>query len=427
MTSPPKICLFGAAPSTGNLGVSALFHSAVAGIFDAHAESQITVFDFGWTRKELPVRLGDREFRVRLAGANPSKRFWRHDTLGNMRWMNRLGGLGNPGVRDIRQSQAVWDVSGGDSFTDLYGVKRFWTTVAPKFLALDAGRPLVLLPQTYGPFSDPELRKVAKAVTARAATAWARDQRSFESLQELLGSSFDPDKHRVGVDLAFGLPPTPARAGVVDDGARAWLEESNGTVGVNVSGLIYLDPKAARERYGFRADYPKLIHGLVRGLIERNQNVILVPHVIEPRGNVESDPEACRQVFGALTPAEQERVSILTPPYTAAEVKHVLSKLDWFCGTRMHSTIGALSSGVPTAAVAYSLKFQGVFETCDQASGVSDPRELETGDALERLLGHFENRDRERGVLAAALPRVKDRAAQQMAHLREVSGIRPGA
>ncbi|MEZ5976001.1 MAG: hypothetical protein R3E96_14525 [Planctomycetota bacterium] len=27
----PRLCLFGAAPSTGNLGVSALFHSALAG------------------------------------------------------------------------------------------------------------------------------------------------------------------------------------------------------------------------------------------------------------------------------------------------------------------------------------------------------------------------------------------------------------
>ena len=419
----PKLSLFGAAPSTGNLGVSALFHSAVAGVFDRYPKADITVFDFGWTRETLKVRLGEQSYEVTRAGANPSKRFWRHDTLANMRLMNRLGGLGNPGVRDIRKSLAVWDVSGGDSFTDLYGVKRFWTTTTPKLIALEAERPLVLLPQTYGPFGDPGLREVARKVTAQAATAWARDERSFQTLQELLGDDFDPSKHRVGVDLAFGLPPTPARDGVLEPKAQAWLQEDDGAVGLNVSGLIYMDPNAAKDRYGFRADYPKLMHGLVQVLLERGERVILVPHVIEPKGNVESDPEACERVRAALTPKEQERVSILKPPYTAAEVKSVLARMKWFCGTRMHSTIGALSSGVPTAAVAYSLKFQGVFETCDQASGVCDPRELKTGAALTRLLEHYENRDLEREILQRALPGVKGKAAEQMAHLLEVSGL----
>ncbi|MEZ6019213.1 MAG: polysaccharide pyruvyl transferase family protein [Planctomycetota bacterium] len=310
----PRLCLFGAAPSTGNLGVSALFHSALAGLFERYPAARVTAFDFGRSAGPLEVRLGDAHYQVERRGANNSKRYWRSDSLANMRLLNRLGGLGNPGVAAIRASRAVWDVSGGDSFTDLYGVKRFWTTTHPKFLAIEAGRPLVLLPQTYGPFQDPGLRKIAEEVTRKAASAWARDERSFEALRELLGSEFDPARHRCGVDMAFGLPTTPPRAGVVPAAVQEWREAGASIVGLNVSGLIYLDPRAAQERYGFRADYGAVMRGLVQALVERDQRVVLVPHVLEPAGNVESDPEACRQLVHDLSPEVRNRVAVLARP-----------------------------------------------------------------------------------------------------------------
>ncbi len=424
--SAPRLCLFGAAPSTGNLGVSALFHSAVAGMFQRYPNADVTVFDFGRGSQALEVRIGESSYRVTAMAANPSKRLYSMDTLATMRFLGRMGPLGsalNPAVRSINRAMAVWDVSGGDSFTDLYGVKRFWTTMHPKLLTLEQGTPLVLLPQTYGPFQDPGLRAIAEAAVAGARMAWARDEKSFVALKELCGESFDPEKHRVGVDLAFGLPPTTPATPILEDKAASWLGEVQGAVGLNVSGLIYLDPNAAKERYGFKADYKELMHGLVRELIERGERVVLVPHVLEPKGNVESDPEACAQVMQAMSATEQEHISILKPPYTAAEVKSVLGRLKWFCGTRMHATIGALSSGVPTGAVAYSLKFQGVFETCDQAAGVTDPRARGTQDALESLMQSYLDRAAAKGRLDLALPKVRAQVQEQMSAILRASGL----
>lgn len=395
-------------------------------MFGTYPNADVTVFDFGRDSHPLDVRIGDARYQVTAMAANPSKRLHRMDSLATMRLMGRMGGLGrllNPGVKAIHESKAVWDVSGGDSFTDLYGVKRFWTTMHPKLLTLEQGTPLILLPQTYGPFQDARLREIAERAVRGATMAWARDQESFAALKDLLGDAFDADKHRVGVDLAFGLPPTEPETTVLEPKAAAWLQETHGAVGINISGLIYLDPAAAKERYGFKADYKELIHGLVRGLIERGERVILVPHVLEPKGNVESDPEASAQVLAAMTPAEQEHISILKAPYTAAEVKSVLAKLKWFCGTRMHSTIGALSSGVPTAAIAYSLKFQGVFETCDQATAVSNPRELDTREALASLFDSYAERAQAKARLNAALPKIKKQVKAQMHAILHASSL----
>jgi len=95
-------------------------------------------------------------------------------------------------------ADAVLDISGGDSFTDLYGEKRFWDVARPKLVALALGGPLILLPQTYGPFRDERLRQIASRIVDRAKMAWARDEHSFRSLRELAGNHFDPARQLCG-------------------------------------------------------------------------------------------------------------------------------------------------------------------------------------------------------------------------------------
>lgn len=81
----------------------------------------------------------------------------------------------------------------------------------------------------------------------------------------------------------------------------------------------------------------------------------------------------------------------------------------------MHSTIAALSSGVPAAAIAYSPKTLGVFETCGQGAHVADPRPaLETDGVVEQLWQSWTVRKEARQSLHATLPAVLRRAEEQM-------------
>src|SRR5688572_10406244 len=200
-----RLCLFGAAGDTSNLGVSALMTSAVAAIARAHPRAEVTVFDNGWGTRSGIVRVGDQDFAVRYRGARLSRRLYRPESLWNMRLAAWTGWQGNPGTRAMADADAILDVSGGDSFGDLYGEKRFRAMTLPKQIALRLGRPLVLLPQTYGPFRDRSAERLAASLVRRSAMAWARCARSFETLKQLLGTDFDPSRHREGVDMAFAL------------------------------------------------------------------------------------------------------------------------------------------------------------------------------------------------------------------------------
>ncbi len=488
---PLRLCLCGASPDTGNLGVSALCCGALGGLFRCHPDADVTVFDGGHGLRPATAEFAGRSFRYWRCGATGTRRVWQRRSFWNIRVSSWLGSLGNPAVRCLREADAVLDITGGDSFTDMYGPRRFRAGSAFKRLVLALGKPLILLPQTYGPYRDPRHRAIAADIVRRAAMAWARDERSFATLRELLGDAFDPQRHRSGVDVAFALelhapraslpdplatwlngrggrtvqlatrysplavPPTPlpsrstratrcgeeglgeGRAIVHHRGTETRREEvhSGGVVqplsaqgdvgpvptfprshvptpalvGLNVSGLIWHDPAAMRQRYGFQADYRAVVLGLLRRLLlETDANILLIPHVLTPPGHYESDPAANVAVLAALgddpdsrlRAAAAERLAAVPPVYDhPSEAKWLIAHCDWFCGTRMHACIAGLSTGVPTAAIAYSVKTQGVFETCGLGDCVVDPRVLDTPAAVAALFAAWSARAAARELL----------------------------
>ena len=349
------------------------------------------------------------EFGVEEMAVRHSRRYYRGDTFTTIRWAARTGILSNKAANRLRDADAVVDISGGDSFTDLYGRKRFRAVIGPKQLALELGKPLVLLPQTYGPFSDGAWRKQAQHVVQRCTMAWARDERSFAVLRELAGASFTPDRHCCGVDVAVLLPCVKP-----DDDVQFLFEKQHPLVGLNISGLLYNSPAEAIARYGLRAEYGTLVKAFAQRLLEESDaKLVLIPHVNTPSKHPESDGDACRSLLDSL-PRQCRHRAFVAPEFSdPRHAKWLISQMDWFCGTRMHSTIAALSTGVPCAAIAYSIKTAGVFETFDLGSQVVDPRKQDTSEAADALWSCFESRNMTQQILSTSAPRVRRRAHEQ--------------
>lgn len=422
------VALAGASLDTGNLGVSALGLSVIQGLRRERQDFKITLFDHGRGLRDFTVGRNGSAAPITLCGAKLSRRWHQPESWARIRLAAKLGGLFNPAAQHILKADAILDISGGDSFTDLYGDHRFRMVCQPKLTALEHQKPLILLPQTYGPFNTSKARRTAERIVRNSAMSWARDERSFATLRDLLGDAFDPTRHRSGVDVAFGLEAHDPGESLPSE-LRELLEHddpSEHPVGLNVSGLIYHDPAKTRERYDFTADYQDLIHQLLLGLLQRtNASLFLVPHVLSPAGHYESDPEACRLVRNTLPESLRSRVHLIPPSFDAGEMKWIISRCQWFCGTRMHATIAGLSTGVPTSAVAYSLKTQGVFETCGLGQTVVDPRTHDTSHCVEALLDLFDRRNELSATLARHLPAVKQQAETQMheivSHIRTLS------
>ena len=92
-------------------------------------------------------------------------------------------------------------------------------------------------------------------------------------------------------------------------------------------------------------------------------------------------------MFHDLYP-ETKMVDVFKNP---VDIKKCISGMNIFIGSRMHATIAAFSSGVVTIPVAYSRKFEGVFNLIDYEFTV-DLQSLSTEEAVNKTIQYIENR-----------------------------------
>ena len=295
----------------------------------------------------------------------------------------------------LKRSDLVLDIGEGDSWADIYGAKRFAYQAGTKLAAIALGKPLVLAPQTIGPFDHPLNRRIADAVMSRARAVFTRD---------VLSSEYMASRHlrcetAEFIDVAFGLPfEAQPKAG---DRVR---------VGLNVSGLLYRGGYSGRNELGLSINYAEFTHHLIAALIERGAEIHLVPHVLAPDGNDDD---------GSVVPGLLDRFPQLRVPDPFADssaAKSFMSGLDFVVGGRMHACIGAFSAGTPVVPIAYSRKFNGLFGTLGYPHFV-DGKIVDSQTALAQTLAGFDNRQQLAADVKPGLALASTRLDAYEAHL----------
>lgn len=290
-----------------------------------------------------------------------------------------------------RRCDVVFDIGAGDSFADIYGAGRIWRMLLAQNIVLLTGRPLVLSPQTIGPFTRRWARRLALNVMRRASAVATRDALSTGFAREM-GYRGDLIE---ATDVALRLPFEPPAPRSPDGRVR---------VGLNVSGLLFSGGYTRDNMFGLKADYPELVRGIVRWFHDRGDcEVHLVGHVISKDHAVEDDRSA------GLALAAEFPGTIVAPDFAGpSEAKSYIAGMDFFMGARMHACIAAFSSGVPVVPMAYSRKFEGLFGTLGYAR-TADCRTEDAETIMARIRDGFENRDRLKAEAAAALATGLDR------------------
>ena len=401
-----NLIIAGAAPDTANLGVSALLFSLLQSLSEHAPAAKVTIFDNGFGERQGAFP-GIEGLDIRLVGVRRTRRLYARESWQRVSLSIRLRDRSLPAARALLEADCVLDFSGGDSFTDIHGMHRFRAIVSPKLAALRAGVPLVLLPQTYGPFKESRTREIAAKIFCRSRLIIARD---MASKHRALALSTDDTEVHEGVDAAFLL------AAMKPPDVETLPREGRHVIGINVSGLLYNDTTGFyANRYGLICNYRDVVNRFIGDVLAcTDHDIVLVPHVVTRPGHFESDIEACHAAAACISRKLQDRVSVTPAFQDPRHVKWIISHCDWFCGTRMHSTIAALSSGVPTAAISYSDKTLGVFETCGQGDLVADPRVLDAPETTDHLLASFNQRHAARASLVQHLPSVLSTAHSQM-------------
>lgn len=275
----------------------------------------------------------------------------------------------------VKDSDMVIDIGGGDSFADIYGRRRLAQMFLMKYLTHLARKPLVLAPQTFGPFQHSLSTFLARQSIQLSTIVATRDSLSTTCLNEMGVSSGIIEASDVALRLPYD-PPT------------ARLEDGPIKVGLNVSGLLMSGGYTRNNMFGLQLDYPQMVRDILQYFTDHPDSceVHLVPHVISwQRGALEDDYAASvelRDEFPSVTVA---------PAFTSpSEAKSYIASMDFFMGARMHACIAAFSSGVPVVPMAYSRKFAGLFgalgynETVDCTSQSAEEILTRISDAYQR-------------------------------------------
>lgn len=248
--------------------------------------------------------------------------------------------------RAVRDSDLVIDIGGGDSFADIYGRRRLKQMFLMKYMTHLSGRPLVLAPQTFGPFERGRSKFLARQSIRLSAITATRDDMSTACLRDMGIKGRIIEASDVALRLPYDPPVNHRDGGPV-------------RVGINVSGLLMSGGYTRDNMFGLKMDYPQLIRDLLQRFADHPDpcEIHLVAHVISwKRGAIEDD-------YAANLKLQEEFPFVEVAPAFSSpgEAKSYIAGLDFFTGARMHACIAAFSSGVPVAPMAYSRKFAGLF------------------------------------------------------------------
>jgi colanic acid/amylovoran biosynthesis protein len=300
----------------------------------------------------------------------------------------------------VRECDVAIDITGGDSFADIYGWGRFLRVALAKTVVLLARRPLILAPQTIGPFRRAWTRKIAAALMRRSRIIASRDDLTSEFIRRLGLKSHLVDS----TDVAFRLPYEPPRRS--GSGAQR--------VGLNISGLLFNGGYTRDNMFRLSLDYPMLARTLVRHFTDqRDCELHLIGHVNSNHIEVEDDYRVAQELQREFPSA------ILAPRFsTPSEAKSYIATMDFFAGSRMHACIAALSSGVPVLPIAYSRKFWGVFGGLGYTH-VADCQTESIDAVLRKTADAFERRDELKENVKTAIAKAEEKLTAYEAVLAE--------
>jgi len=416
--SNPKICLLGASFETGNLGVGALAESSIKVILKRWPDAEIVFFGSGFTPRQNRLNIAGREICVQTLPVRFSKNvFLPYHFL----WFVLYGLLSkilpgsrakeklfshNPYVRTLYETDLGVDITGGDSFSDIYGFKRFFIGTLRKWLFVLFGKRLVMMPQTYGPFKRRLTKSMARYILNRASLVYSRDRAGVGDVNKLLNNS-ENGSVRFVPDVAFVLDSREPQNTEISILRRLRAEDVI-VVGLNISGLLYNSGHTRNERFGLKTDYRQLVYQVARLLLENDKvKLLLIPHVLRPDYAAVDDVAACLELYKQLGQEYPGRKFVVRGEYDQGEIKHVISLCDFFVGSRMHSCIAAMSQCIPAIGLAYSKKFRGVFESVGAEELVIDMHRHSQDEILTAISSAFGRREAIAERLRRTIPDVQ--------------------
>ena len=241
---------------------------------------------------------------------------------------------------EIKKCDIIIDLTYGDSFSDIYGIKNFILYCIPKIISIKNRIPLIIGPQTIGPYYSRVSKVISKKVLNASNAIYVRDHISKKQIEQMC---IQVNAVQTS-DLAMELPY---------NNTRYMMNNEYRNAGFNISQLLWNNNMGNIQ---LTIDYHVLVESVIDLLANNGYKVHLIAHVY--------DRTSYNEYSLIKTIHEKFPETVVAPEFSSPmDAKSYISKMDVFIGSRMHATIAAISSGVPVIPLSYSRKFEGLFKS----------------------------------------------------------------
>ncbi|MFQ3544390.1 polysaccharide pyruvyl transferase family protein [Halobacillus rhizosphaerae] len=275
--------------------------------------------------------------------------------------------------------------------------------------AINYKRKVIVYSQSIGPFNNKLMKLLTKITLDNVHMIFVREAISRNILKDL-GVSAPVE---LVPDSAFSMKSTESEK--VNNLIKTIAESNKDKPLVGITVRDWNFPNMNKPMY-FRNKYIESMQKLIL-FLEKNLEckVLLMPQVLGPN-NFNDDRVISREILSGIT----SKAKLIDIDLNPRELKYFYSKMDMFIGTRMHSNIFALSNKIPTVAINYEHKTQGIMESLNLSKYVIDINDITPESIIEKASLCWEHKEQLKEVLESDIDDVVINSQKPALHIRNI-------
>lgn len=284
-------------------------------------------------------------------------------------------------LNEYIKTDIIIDLS-GDTLADSIGSVSI-ISIMGILIGILLNKPIVVFSQSIGPFKKWSLT-LARFCLNKVDLIIVREEITKKYLEKLKISS----PIFLTADCAF----------ILETASYERVEEILSREGINIESNVFIGISPS-----FKQDsenYVSLIAQIIDYIIENlKSKVIIIPHVVK-------DIFVSQKIHKKII--NKDKVTLIKHDYSPEELKGIICLCDMFIGARMHANIAALSTHVPTVAIAWSHKYYGIMRQLGQEKYVFDFRTMTFRSLVSKIDELWSNRNKIRKELTSKIKTQKE-------------------
>lgn len=254
------------------------------------------------------------------------------------------------------------------------------------------------------PFKDKILEKATINILKKVDYIYAREEITYNLLKKYITNV------KLVPDMAFMMKKKSYNSPILNK----YKTKYNNMIGITLRDWNFPDSKDIKQSMN---NYLLCMKEVIEKLSNKNTCFVFIPQVIVSHAN---DLSVAHKLKNMLSEKKKNNFLIIEEDLTPNLIKGLINEMDYFIGTRMHSNIFSLSNYIPTIAIAYEEKTNGIMNLLNQEKYIIDINNIKSIDVIKKYKQLIKNQTQIKKELKINIKKIENDIIKNMIELFKV-------